>query len=130
VASGRASIDEVRHSYSRLMVAASKSDDPRSGPISGLVPREAFLPPGPWRQNGRYFATPNADPVHLHKNVLVALVARKGISSGEPSPHAAWIGAVAPKSGEAVSARVWGITPPFHRCWYNPAATSKLRNRG
>jgi protein-L-isoaspartate(D-aspartate) O-methyltransferase len=38
----------------------------------------------------------------FNQNALVGLDVSKGINNGEPSLHAAWIGAVAPKSGETV----------------------------
>src|SRR6185436_12766462 len=45
------------------------------------VPREQFLPPGPWtivgegdyRSGGRPRATPDADPRHVYHNVSIAL---------------------------------------------------------
>jgi protein-L-isoaspartate(D-aspartate) O-methyltransferase len=39
----------------------------------------------------------------LYQNNLIALDSRKGINNGEPFLHARWIGAVAPKAGEAVT---------------------------
>jgi protein-L-isoaspartate(D-aspartate) O-methyltransferase len=101
----RASLDEVRGFYAKLMVAASRSRDPRLERIFELVPREAFLPPGPWKikVGDRYVDTPSADPVYLYQNALVALDAEKGINNGEPFLHAAWIGAVAPQPGEIVT---------------------------
>ena len=100
----RASLDEVRKFYARLMAAASKSADPRLERIFELVPREAFMPPGPWHihMNHRYFETPSADPVYLYQNALVALDPAKGINNGEPFLHAAWIGAAAPQKGETI----------------------------
>ncbi|MBB4409513.1 protein-L-isoaspartate O-methyltransferase family protein [Agrobacterium radiobacter] len=105
MANERASIEEIRGFYARLMVAASRSSDPRLERAFEVVPREAFFPPGPWKVmiNLRYFDTPSADPVYLYHNVLVALDADKGINNGEPSLHAAWLGAVAPQRGEAVT---------------------------
>ncbi|WP_107676227.1 protein-L-isoaspartate O-methyltransferase [Agrobacterium sp. LAD9] len=101
----RASIEEIRGFYARLMAAASRSSDPRLERAFEAVPREAFFPPGPWKVmvNLRYFETPSADPVYLYQNALVALDADKGINNGEPSLHAAWIGAVAPQRGETVT---------------------------
>lgn len=101
----RASIEEVRGFYARLMAAASRSPDPRLERAFEAVPSEAFFPPGPWKVmvNLRYFETPSADPVYLYQNALVALDADKGINNGEPSLHAAWIGAVVPQRGEAVT---------------------------
>lgn len=101
----RASIEEVRGFYARLMAAASKSADPRLERAFESVPREAFFPPGPWKIgfNQHYFDTPSADPVYLYQNALVALDADKKINNGEPYLHAAWIGAVAPQRGEAIT---------------------------
>lgn len=103
-ASRRASLGEVRKFYAELMAAASRSADPRLERIFELVPREAFLPPGPWQImiNHRYLQTPSADPIYLYQNSLVALDAAKGINNGEPFLHAAWIGAVAPRAGETI----------------------------
>ncbi|MGO4568070.1 protein-L-isoaspartate O-methyltransferase [Rhizobium sp. 2YAF20] len=102
--SRRASLGEVRKFYAELMAAASRSADPRLERIFELVPREAFLPPGPWQinVNHRYLQTPSADPIYLYQNSLVALDAAKGINNGEPFLHAAWIGAVAPQAGETI----------------------------
>ncbi len=101
----RAGIEEIRTFYARLMGAASKWSDPRLARAFETIPREAFSPPGPWRIvfHGRPVDTPSADPAYLYQDVLVALDAAKGINNGEPSLHAAWMGAVAPQAGEAVT---------------------------
>jgi protein-L-isoaspartate(D-aspartate) O-methyltransferase len=101
----RASLDEIRGFYAKLMAAASGSHDPRLERIFELVPREAFLPPGPWKimVGETYVDTPSADPVYLYQNTLVALDAGKGINNGVPSLHAAWIGAASPQPGETVT---------------------------
>src|SRR5262249_62388229 len=93
--------EELRGFYARLMAAASKSSDPRIERIFELVPREAFLPPAPWKimVGERYFETPSANPAYIYQNNLVALDAEKGINNGEPFLHAAWIAAVAPQPG-------------------------------
>src|SRR5436305_7364185 len=90
--------------FARLMAAVSGSADPRLERAFELVPREAFIGPGPWQIGAyqRYFETPGADPAYLYQNVLVALDANKGINNGEPFLHAIWIGAVAPKRGDTV----------------------------
>jgi protein-L-isoaspartate(D-aspartate) O-methyltransferase len=53
------------------------------------VPREDFLPRGPWRIKAEaarsYRLTPDADPVHLYDNVLVAIDARRKLDTGLPS---------------------------------------------
>jgi len=98
-------LDEVRGFFARLMAAASGSSDPRLERIFELVPREAFMGPGPWhvRAGRQYVQTPDNDPRYLYQNALVALDMNKGINNGEPFLHARWIGLVAPQPGEHVS---------------------------
>ena len=100
----RSNIGEIRGIFARLMAAASGSADPRLERAFELVPREAFMGPGPWRLGfyQKYLETPDADPAYLYQNVVVALDADKGINNGEPFLHAIWIGAVSPKAGDTV----------------------------
>ena len=55
------------------------------------VPRERFLGPGPWRiivpraSGNEVFTSPDADPVHLYRDVLVTIDASRGINNGQPS---------------------------------------------
>ncbi|APH72034.1 protein-L-isoaspartate O-methyltransferase family protein [Aquibium oceanicum] len=100
-----AGLAQMQALYARMMAAHSGSTDPRLERAFSIVPREAFLPPGPWTimANGRRVETPSADPSLLYQNVLVALNRTKGINNGEPFLHAAWIGRVAPQPGEIVS---------------------------
>ena len=101
----RADIEEVRTFYARLMAAASRSSDPRLERAFEAIPREAFVPPGPWKVvfKSRYVDTPSADPIYLYQDVLIALDTQKRINNGEPSLHAGWLGTIAPQSGEAVT---------------------------
>ena len=104
-------LKDLRSAYASEMMQASGWDDPRLEAAFAGVPREDFVGPGPWRIIGlksalagdRYAETPSIDPAHLYQNTLVALDAEKGINNGEPSLHAAWIGAVTPRPGETVS---------------------------
>ena len=74
------------------MACASRSSDPRLERIFEAVPREAFLPPGPWKivVGETYLDTPSADPTYIYENNLVGLNADKGINNGEPYLQAAW----------------------------------------
>lgn len=101
----RASIDEIRKFYAKLLFAASKSDDPRLLRAFETVHREKFLPSPPWHilADGCYFETPSDDPAYVHNNALVALDKTKGINNGEPFLHAAWMGAAAPKAGDVIT---------------------------
>src|SRR5262245_27679578 len=95
---------EARALYGRMMAAASGSADPRIGCVFEALPREDFLPPGPWHMlvAQSYIETPSTDPVHLYRNALVAIDPERGINNGEPFLHAAWMGAVALQPGETV----------------------------
>jgi protein-L-isoaspartate(D-aspartate) O-methyltransferase len=100
----RSNIAEIRSIFARLMAAAGGSADPRLQRAFELVPREAFMGPGPWRLGvyQKYFETPDADPAYLYQNVVVVLDADKGINNGEPFLHATWIAAVSPKAGDTI----------------------------
>jgi protein-L-isoaspartate(D-aspartate) O-methyltransferase len=97
-------LEEVRAFHAKLMFLASGSNDARLERVFDSVRREAFVGPGPWQVmvNRRYAETPSSNPVYLYQNSLVALDAARGINNGEPFLHAAWLGAVAPKSGETI----------------------------
>lgn len=101
----QANLDDVRRTYAKDMAVVSGSPDPRLERAFYSVHREDFLPPGPWKLlvEGRYVDTPNSDPVHVYRNSVIALDARKGINNGEPHLHAMWMGAVAPKPGDDVT---------------------------
>lgn len=79
---------------------AYAKDLARRGPIThtpelttafATVPRERFLGAGPWRifVPGAYGdevgASPDADPVHLYRDVLVAIDRARGINNGQPT---------------------------------------------
>src|SRR3979490_2396563 len=100
----KAGLDEIRGFFATMMAVASGSTDPRFERAFELVRREAFVGPGPWHISiyQRTVETPSADPVFLYQNVLVRLDTAKGINNGEPFLHAAWIGAVEPKAGDAI----------------------------
>ena len=102
----RAKLAEARTFYARLLAAGVVTPNPKLERAFESMPREAFLPPGPWHifsaRGRRYVETPSADPIHLYQNVLVALDVEKRINNGEPQLHAAWIAAVDPQPGDAV----------------------------
>lgn len=97
-------LDKARAFYARMMASVANSDDERLERIFEIVPREAFLGPGPWEiiVNRHFLETPSDDPAYLYQNVLVVLDGAKGINNGEPFLHAAWIGLAAPQAGETI----------------------------
>src|SRR5262245_12598979 len=71
------------------------------------VAREHFLGPGPWQilrppAIGEYATTPDADPVHLYKNVVVAIDPARWLNNGHPSSLAQWFDMLDLRPGERV----------------------------
>ncbi len=67
------------------------------------VPREAFLGPGPWQivsPGLKPGVTPDADPAHVYRNVLVTLDAEKRLNNGEPRFWATLFERLRPAAGE------------------------------
>jgi protein-L-isoaspartate(D-aspartate) O-methyltransferase len=97
----------ARRFYAQLLAANPAATNSRLEQAFETIPREAFLPPGPWQilvlPGEHYIETPTAEPIHLYQDVLVALDAEKGINNGSPRLHANWLAAVDPQPGEAVT---------------------------
>jgi protein-L-isoaspartate(D-aspartate) O-methyltransferase len=108
-----ASVEEVRAFYAASMAAAGRRPHWPQGyafeiRLEGAfeaVPREMFLPPGPWHVEtgaGHYIETPSADLRYLYRDVSIAIDRRGGINSGQPSGHAQFMGRLEPRPGETV----------------------------
>ena len=107
----------IRHRYAEEIRAASNI---RSGALVDAfakIPREHFLGSGPWRivvtenglwqklarrLHGNYRTTPDANPKHLYRNVLVAIDASRNLNNGLPSGLASWLDALDLQAGERV----------------------------
>lgn len=69
------------------------------------VPREDFLPPGPWLtlpDERGYRSTPSADPEHLYADVAVALDAARLLNNGAPGFVGRILDGLDPRPGERV----------------------------
>jgi len=78
------------------------------------VPRERFLPPGPWTLLGdgtdgfmmggppRTRTTPDADPARVYHNVAIAIDPERQLFNGQPGTLAMWIDALALPPGGRV----------------------------
>src|SRR4051812_33765277 len=79
----------ARARYVELIAKRERIASKRLLAALGAVPREDFLARGPWRVKNEaarsYRLTPDADPVHLYDNVLVAIDARRKLDTGLPS---------------------------------------------
>jgi protein-L-isoaspartate(D-aspartate) O-methyltransferase len=108
-----ASVDQFRSYYASYTAAAARQPTwPRGYAFQArlegafaTVPREVFLPPGPWHIDagcGGYIETPNADIRFLYQDVLVAIDKARGINDGQPSGHAHCMGLLEPQPGETL----------------------------
>jgi protein-L-isoaspartate(D-aspartate) O-methyltransferase len=108
-----ASVDQFRNFYASCMAAAARRPawppgDAWQTRLEGAfeaVPREMFLPPGPWHIEvapGSYVETPSADIRFLYQDLLVAIDKRRGINNGQPSAHARFMAQLEPRPGETV----------------------------
>jgi protein-L-isoaspartate(D-aspartate) O-methyltransferase len=72
------------------------------------VPREQYLPPGPWLirseadMSGGPRATPDADPKHVYHNVAIAIDASRQLFNGAPGAVAPAIDALSLRAGARV----------------------------
>ena len=95
----------IRAAYAKQVLAAANVVDARVTQAFATIPREDFLGPGPWlvrRWLRDYVSTPDADPVYLYTDDLVALVPERGLNNGQPSLHAYLIHQASPVAGEHV----------------------------
>ena len=95
----------IRRAYARQVMWAGQATSPALEDAYAAVRRETYLGAGPWpifRWAGGYQMTPDADPAWLYSDVLVGIATERKLNNGQPSAHATWIDAAAPKPGDHV----------------------------
>ena len=95
----------ARRIYAKQIAHAAEADDPRIELALADVPRERFLPPGPWFLNRwlkGYQQTPDADPVYLYQDLPVAIDPGRHLNNGQPSFLIGLIAQGRPQPGETV----------------------------
>jgi protein-L-isoaspartate(D-aspartate) O-methyltransferase len=103
-------VQQRRHAYARAMAGQLATPDPALESAFAAVPREAFMPPGPWailHIPGQRELLPAHDPMRLYPleplpELLVELDAEKGINNGSPSLHAHMLHALAVSPGDRI----------------------------
>ena len=101
----QAELAVVRAAYAKQILAAAGVTDARLAQAFAAIHREDFVGPGPWliiRWLRNYVPTPDADPVYLYTDDLVALVPERRLNNGQPSLHAHLIHQAQPAAGEHV----------------------------
>ena len=99
------SIEEHRRQYAAAIVSAAGVQTPGLGHAFATVPREAFLPPGPWlvvgeREQPRQ--TPGDDPRFVYEQVSVAIDPERHLFNGAPAFVARLIDVLGLRSGSRV----------------------------
>ncbi|VIO68183.1 Protein-L-isoaspartate O-methyltransferase [Bradyrhizobium ivorense] len=96
----------IRAAYAKQIMAAANVVNPSVAAAFAAVPREDFVGPGPWLMlrwwSRDYVPTPDADPVYLYTDDLVALVPERRLNNGQPSLHAYLMHQASPAAGEHV----------------------------
>ncbi|WP_083742243.1 protein-L-isoaspartate O-methyltransferase family protein [Bradyrhizobium mercantei] len=96
----------VRAAYAKQILAAANVVNARLMEAFAAIPREDFVGPGPWMMlrwwTRDYVPTPDADPVYLYTNDLIALRPERRLNNGQPSLHAHLMHQAAPARGEHV----------------------------
>lgn len=101
----QAELQIVRAAYAKQVLAAAGVADVDLARAFAAIPRENFVGPGPWlvlRWLRDYVPTPDADPVYLYTDDLVALVPERRVNNGQPSLHAQLIHQALPAAGQHV----------------------------
>src|SRR5213075_507713 len=82
-------IAAARRRYTDEIKQCERISSPRLLQALATVPRECFLPKGPWRIRSEtmreYWSTEDADPIHLYQDVLVAIDEYRRLDNGLPS---------------------------------------------
>jgi protein-L-isoaspartate(D-aspartate) O-methyltransferase len=98
-------LDDHRHAYAAKVASAAGLTTPGLRDALATVPREAFLPPGPWLVVGegqQPQQTPDGDPRHVYENVSVAIDPARQLFNGAPAFLARMIDSLALRPGSRV----------------------------
>jgi protein-L-isoaspartate(D-aspartate) O-methyltransferase len=98
-------LNDRRRFYAEEIAVLSNLRTPGLIDALATVPREKFLPPGPWLirseidYGGGNRQTPDADPRHVYHNVAIAIDPARQLFNGAPSLLAICIDALSLQSG-------------------------------
>ncbi|HEU0219017.1 MAG TPA: rRNA adenine N-6-methyltransferase family protein [Stellaceae bacterium] len=102
--------DILRRAYAKRVMFVAGSADRRLEAAFASVPRETFLPRGPWqvvrlgrwRGNRGYITTPSSNLAYIYDDVVVAILPERHLNNGQPALHASLMVAAAPTAAEHV----------------------------
>ena len=99
-----------RRFFAEELEAVCKLRSPALVDAFATVPREQFLPPGPWTvmadsdfmSGMRLRPTPDADPARIRHNIAVAIDPTRQLFNGQPGTLGVWIDALDLAAGARV----------------------------
>jgi protein-L-isoaspartate(D-aspartate) O-methyltransferase len=100
-------LDEYRRTYAETIASNAELKTPALVDAFASIPREMFLPPGPWVVVGEDAGraprqTPSADPRFVYENVAVAIDPARQLFNGSPSFLAKMIDKLSLRPGSRV----------------------------
>src|SRR5205823_2218183 len=102
-----APIETYRRFFAEEIEACVGLKTPALVEAFATIPRERFLPPGPWVTRSDFLPdmaarpqrTPDADPRRVYHNVVLAIDPSRQLFNGQPGTLGAWIDALGPRPG-------------------------------
>ena len=112
----RASLDLQRQFFAEEIEAVARLKTPALVAALAAVPRERFLPPGPWTtladvdivaggfsgSPAKHVMTLDADPRRVYHNIGIAIDPARQLFNGQPATLATWIDALGLSAGKRV----------------------------
>src|SRR4029079_5205797 len=99
--------EDARQFLAEEIRVAANIRSPRIVEALATIPRERFLPAGPWQIRGvgdvgGPRTTEDADPRHVYHDVAVAIDPARNLFNGQPSLIARWLDDIALDAGQRV----------------------------
>jgi len=99
-------LDQRRTFFAEELEAVVALSTPGLVEAFAAVPRERFLPPGPWTVQGEFLTaprrTPDGDPRHVYHNVALGIDPSRMLFNGQPGTIGRWMDALALAPGSRV----------------------------
>lgn len=97
-------VECARRSYAEEICLSNGVSSPAILAAFASVPRERFLGPGPWLVQGeaRWHVTPDANPAHVYRDVLIVLDEAKRLNNGQPSLWAIHLEPLSIRHGDTI----------------------------